>query len=183
MLGAADIIRIRKFSVQISRYLKPELIKLEMETEFPAVEEGEPDSLTAKQRDSRTESLLGECVELLDKSGKVGNPKKLLTDLFNREKKASTALGKGIAIPHVRTMQAKELVIAILRSPTGYEFDSPDGKPVHVFVAMAAPPYDDSLYLKVFKALAQLFSYDGFYERIMTAEAPYDIIRAVKEIE
>lgn len=169
--------------MQISRYLSPKMIKLEMETVFEQSEDGEPFVLTIKRLQERKEQLLAECVELLDLSGKVGNRNKLLKDLFDREKKATTAIGKGIAIPHVRTMQAKELIIAIARSTDGYDFEAADGQPVHLFVAMAAPPYDDSLYLRVFRALAQLFTYEGFYERIMSAEQPYDVIRAIQEIE
>lgn len=169
--------------MQISRYLTPKLIKLEMDTVFEQPEDGESQVLTIKRIQERKELLIAECVELLNLSGKVGNKNKLLRDLFDREKKATTAIGKGIAIPHVRTMQAKELVIAVARSTTGYDFDAADGQPVHVFVAMAAPPYDDSLYLRVFRALAQLFTYEGFYQRIMSAQQPYDIIRAIQEIE
>ncbi len=169
--------------MQISRYLTPKLIKLEMDTVFEQPEDGESQVLTIKRIQERKELLIAECVELLNLSGKVGNKNKLLRDLFDREKKATTAIGKGIAIPHVRTMQAKELVIAVARSTAGYDFDAADGQPVHVFVAMAAPPYDDSLYLRVFRALAQLFTYEGFYERIMSAQQPYDIIRAIQEIE
>jgi len=169
--------------VQISRYLTPKLVKLEMDTVFEPPEDGEAQILTIKRIQERKEALIAECVDLLNLSGKVGNKNKLLRDLFDREKKATTAIGKGIAIPHVRTMQAKELIIAIARSTEGYDFDAADGQPVHVFVAMAAPPYDDSLYLRVFRALAQLFTYEGFYERIMTAQQPYDVIRAIQEIE
>ena len=155
-----------------------------METQFPEPEEEpELDEVSEKQLLSQKEAILTECVQLLDKSGKISNPSKLQTDLFNREKKASTALGKGIAIPHVRTMQAKEFVIGFARSIEGYEFGAPDGDKVHLFVPMAAPPYDDSLYLKVFKTLAELFSYRQLYEQIMAAEQPYDVIRAVQEIE
>lgn len=170
--------------MQISRYLSPNLIKLEMDTIFETPENAdEVGFLTIKHIQARKEQLLAECVDLLDLSGKVGNRNKLLKDLFDREKKATTAIGKGIAIPHVRTMQAKELIIAIARSTVGYDFDAADGQPIHLFVAMAAPPYDDSLYLKVFRALAQLFAYEGFYDRVMAAEQPYDIIRIIKEIE
>jgi mannitol/fructose-specific phosphotransferase system IIA component (Ntr-type) len=48
---------------------------------------------------------------------------------------------------------------------------------------MAAPPYDDTLYLKVFKALAEKIEYPGFIDRIMQADSPHLIIRAFKELE
>ena len=173
---------VRFNGLQISRYMRPELIKLEMSTAFES-SDGEGSVLTERKLLERKDMILSECVDLLDLSGKVANKSKLLVDLFNREKKATTGIGGGIAIPHVRTMQAKELIIGVCRSTDGYDFGALDGQLVHVFVPMAAPPYDDSLYLKIFKELAKMFTYDGFYDRIMEAEVPYDIIRAVRELE
>lgn len=172
--------------MQISRYIDVDLIRLEMETSFPETsedEENQDEELSEKELVQRKETILEECVSLLDKSGKISNPSKLRTDLFNREKKATTAIGKGIAIPHVRTMQAREFVIGFARSLEGYDFGAPDDQKVHLFVPMAAPPYDDSLYLKVFKTLAELFSYRQLYEQIMEAEQPYDVVRAIQRIE
>ncbi|MFH2056085.1 MAG: PTS sugar transporter subunit IIA [bacterium] len=169
--------------MQISRYLDPELIRLDMDTSFEPEEEETEEELTLRMRFERKETLLAEFVRLLDSSGKICNPSKLLTDLVNRERKATTAIGKGIAIPHVRTMQARELVIGICRSEEGFDFDSPDNEPVRLFVPMAAPPYDDNLYLRIFKALAEVFRYDGFLERVMDAEYPYDVIRVFQDFE
>jgi mannitol/fructose-specific phosphotransferase system IIA component (Ntr-type) len=169
--------------LQISRYLDPDLIRLELETSFELEDEETEEELTEKRRFERKEALLAEFAQLLDTSGKICNPSKLLTDLVNRERKATTAIGKGIAIPHIRTMQARELVVGVCRSRDGFDFDSPDGKAVHLFVPMAAPPYDDNLYLRVFKALAELFHYDGFIDRVMEAEIPYDIIRVFQDFE
>ena len=118
--------------MQISKFLKPELIQLEMTTVFELPEGEEDVPLTPRKILERKQLILTECVELLDCSEKVSNKSKLLTDLFNREKQSTTAIGKGIAIPHVRSMQAKELIVGVARSPEGYDFDSPDGQPVHL---------------------------------------------------
>ena len=169
--------------MQISRLLKPDLIRLEMMTSFDDLEEDDGGPLTPKRQLERKRLLLAECAELLDLSGRVSNKNKLLTDMFNREKKATTAIGRGIVIPHIRTMQAKELIIGVLRSTPGYDFQSLDGMLSHVFIPMAAPPYDDTLYLRVFKSLAQVFSADGFFDRVMSARQPYDIIRIFEDLE
>ncbi len=122
-------------------------------------------------------------VGLLERSDVIGNRSKLLTEFINRERKATTAIGHGIAIPHVRTLQAKELVIGVARSDMGYDFDAPDGEPVRLFFVMAAPSYDDSLYLKVFKALAEVLRFDYFRERLLEIEQEFEIIRAFREME
>ncbi len=161
--------------------MRPERIKLRMDSDF---EPPDPDNgHTRKEVNSMKETIIRELVELLDTSGKVSNKNKLTLDLINREKQATTAIGNHIAVPHVRTMQAKEFVIAIGRHSEGYEFDAPDGLPVRLFFCMAAPPYDDTLYLKVFKALAEKMEHPGFIDSIMQADSPHLIIRAFKELE
>ncbi len=168
--------------MNIARLLDPALIKLSMDTRIEPARDGF--EKTPRQLREDKESILDELVTLLENSGKVGNRTKLLTDFVNRERKASTATGHGIAFPHIRTYQAKELVIAVARSKDGYEFDAPDGEPVRLFFAMAAPSYgDDTLYLKVFKALAEGLRFDYFRERLMNAESGHEIIRAFGEME
>ncbi|MFQ5606348.1 MAG: PTS sugar transporter subunit IIA, partial [Candidatus Zixiibacteriota bacterium] len=100
----------------------------------------------------------------------------------NRERKATTAIGYGIAIPHIRSMQAKSFMIGFARSARGYDFGALDDKPTKLFFVMAAPPYDDIQYLRVFKALAEILRYDGFREELHQAATPYEIIRAIESM-
>jgi mannitol/fructose-specific phosphotransferase system IIA component (Ntr-type) len=172
---------LKEVDLNVSRCLKPELIKLELETNCVFDPEN---NLSPQKRLWQTKfSILEELVDLLDASGQVCNKKKLFVDLFNREKKASTGIGKGIAFPHVRTMQARDLVMGFARSTEGYEFDSLDQLPVHLFFVMVAPPYDDNLYLRVFRSLASLLQYDALREELLTAESEHEIIRAIRRME
>jgi len=172
---------LREVDLNISRCLKPELIKLELQTNSDFDAEND---LSPKKRLWKTKhAVLEELVDLLDQSGKVCNKKKLFVDLFNREKKASSGIGKGIAFPHVRTMQARDFAMGFARSTRGFDFDSMDKKPVHLFFVMVAPPYDDTLYLRVFKSLASLLQYDSLREELLSAESEHEIIRAIRRME
>lgn len=166
--------------MNISRYMTEELIKLEMTTEI-----GEPpeNGSFSKWQISAKETVLKELVELLDSGARVGNPTKLLVDMVNREKQATTSIGFGIAVPHIRSNQAKDFMIGFARSEVGYEFDSIDNEPVRMFFVMAAPPYDDSLYLKVFKTLAEMLSFEELRTQLLEATQPGEIIRAIKAVE
>ena len=80
--------------MNLARLLRPELILLEMRTcDLPAEERSEipPERYVLSQK----EKVLDELVDLLERSGRVGNRNKLLTDLLNREKKAGTGLRSG----------------------------------------------------------------------------------------
>ena len=132
--------------------------------------------------DTTKASALTRLAEIAAAQAKI-DPAQLETAIWDREKLMSTGIGHGIAVPHVRTYQAKEFIIAVGRSAEGIEFEAPDQEPVHLFFCMAAPQYDDKLYLKVFKALAENLQFDYFRESLLAAEQEYDIIRAFKDIE
>ncbi len=166
--------------MNISRYLKEELIDLD----FIAEQEPPPEeSNSDKWKIRNKERILSRLVDILELSGKTVNRTKLLIDFINRERKATTAIGDGIAVPHVRSMQAKEFIIGFARAKDGYEFDAIDTQPVKLFFFMAAPPYDDNLYLKVFKALSESLQYESFREELLNVEEPYEVIRAFKSVE
>jgi mannitol/fructose-specific phosphotransferase system IIA component (Ntr-type) len=166
--------------MNISRFLTEDLIRLEMTTDIEPLEESNNED---RWRQEGKERILDELVGLLESGYRTGNRTKLLLDFINREKKATTAIGDGIAVPHIRSKQAKEFMIAFARSTGGYDFDSPDGRPVHMFIIMAAPPYDDALYLKVFKALAGMLRYESFRKELMEANHPGELLRAIRAME
>lgn len=168
-------------AMNISRHFDPKLIKLSMETRISVDEDDAERSLRQKRVDQET--VLEELVGLLERSDKIGNRKKLLTEFIHRERKHSTAIGHGIAIPHVRTYQVKELLIGVARADQGFDFEAPDGEPVRLFFVMAAPSYDDTLYLRVFKALAEVLRFDDFRKRLLTITDEYEIVRAFRDME
>ncbi len=166
--------------MNITRFMKEELIVLD----FVSEQEPPPEaSESIKWKERNKEQILSDLVTILERSGKIVNRTKILIDFINRERKATTGIGLGVAIPHVRSMQAKEFIIGIARSRAGYEFDALDGEPTQLFFVMAAPPYDDNLYLKVFKELSSYLQYDSFRRELLDAEQPYEIIRAFKSME
>ena len=166
--------------MNLSRYLTEDLVKLEMTT---AVDERPENGSADKWKLRVKEAVLDELVALLDSGSRVGNRSKLLLDFVNREKKATTGIGYGVAIPHIRSMQAKEFMLAFARSEQGYEFDSLDGQPAHIFFVMAAPPYDDNMYLRAFKSLATMLQHESFREELMTIKSPGEVIRALRAME
>ena len=167
------------YCMNLSRYFKENTIKLEMET---VVEPFNKDKSREKWIVDVKTQVLEELVTLLEQDARIGNRTKLMLDFVNREKKATTAIGNGIAIPHIRSLQAKEFMIAFARSTEGYEFDSLDSKPSHMFFVMAAPPYEDQLYLRVFKALAEALQYESFREELMIIQSPGELIRAFRSL-
>lgn len=170
--------------MRLARLLDPEMILLEMEThDLPEEERGEIPR--AKYVLAQKERILAEIVDLLGRSGRIGQPRKLVADLVNREKKATTGLKHGIAVPHVRTPQVKELLFAFARSTPGLEFACLDGEPAHLFFILVTPPYDDAVYLKLYRKLAEAFSAQGdeLVQEFLDARDEGEVLRAVRRLD
>lgn len=159
----------------IARYLRHDRIRLEMLTR--PLDDEEREALGARAERVLKERVLTEIADFLAERARVGNPTKLRQDLIHRERKACTAVGNGLAIPHVRTMNIKEPTVALLRSTPGLEFGAPDGELVHIFLVMVAPPWDDRMYLKFYREAAELFLNEDVLPWLMAAETETDVFQ------
>jgi PTS system nitrogen regulatory IIA component len=119
------------------------------------------DLKAANKRDA-----LAEMVELICLHYKVKDKDLILEMLLNRESLGSTAIGKGVAFPHGRTLAVPELGVVFARSPRGIDFDAVDKKKAHLFFLIIAPPQDkDNLYLQVLGQMVDLIKDDARREQ------------------
>jgi mannitol/fructose-specific phosphotransferase system IIA component (Ntr-type) len=113
--------------------------------------------LKSADRDGAIEELV--CA--LDKAGKLGkgNLKETTKAVVKREKEASTGMGKGVAVPHVKSQVVKDVVAAIGLSGTGIDFSALDKQPVYSVILVISPADNPDKHLqameKVFKHLQQ----------------------------
>lgn len=137
------------------------------------------DPMSERNLDRVREEVVGELCDLIAKSGVVANRNRLFRDLLNREKRTGTALGEGIAIPHVRTIQARSFVMAFARSDEGLPFRAPDDVPVRIFFSMVSPPYEDRIYLRVYRELARALIDEDRRQALIEAHGPNDVWRVL----
>jgi nitrogen PTS system EIIA component len=105
-------------------------------------------------RGESKDDILRELIALLrldDKSEGI-----LFKMLKRRENLGSTGIGRGIAIPHCRSLVVNRLRVAFGRKPGGVEYNAIDNQPVNNFFLIVAPPLEVSnQYLPVLGKLAQ----------------------------
>src|SRR3989338_943351 len=83
--------------------------------------------------------IIAELVDLIGKSSRVKNKKALSKAMLEREKLGSTAIGNGVAIPHVKTDGVKNFILAFARKTAGVNFESLDGEKPYIFFILASP--------------------------------------------
>ena len=106
-------------------------------------------------------------------------------DLLERERVQSSALGGGIAVPHVFHGHFKQVVLAVARCTHGIPYDDAlDGEPVHAVFLLLLPEGEQELHLTFLARLGRLIDRPDFMERFLAAtdrETLYDEILDMDE--
>ena len=102
--------------------------------------------------------------------------------LKRRENLGSTGIGRGIAIPHCRSLVVNRLRVAFGRKTAGVEFKAIDEKPVHFFFLIVAPPLEVSnQYLPVLGKIAQFSKEPDIPQRLLGLKEPRDFLALLEE--
>jgi len=78
-------------------------------------------------------------------------------EVFVREEQMSTALGKGIAVPHARLADVGQASVYAMVTPRGVEWDSPDGDPVFLAFLLITPQNNPKAQIQILQNLASGF--------------------------
>lgn len=140
------------------------------------------ESITLDLQATTKDDVLEELVRQLNLDEK--NASVVLRMLKKREHMGSTGMGRGVAIPHGRSLVISRLMMAAGRSQAGIEFNAMDDKPVHLFFLIVAPPQEISnIYLPTLGRIAQFLKDPENRDGLMQAETPKafrDLIASVE---
>lgn len=149
---------------RLAQLLRPEAVKLE---------------LNAKHKNA----ALREVAELLLPRQCIANFDIFYREILERERVSNTALGHDVAIPHARTDQCTEILIAIGRAAAGIDFDSKENGPVRLIFLIGTPKPMVTDYLHIVGHLARLLRRDDLRQKLLEAPDPAAFIRVVSEAE
>ncbi len=126
------------------------------------------------------DDILKELITLLDLDEKSEGI--LFKTLKRRENLGSTGIGKGIAIPHCRSLVVNRLRLAYGRKPEGVDFKAIDGAPAFNFFLIVAPPLEVSnQYLPVLGKIAQFAKDAEVPTRLQEIQSAEDFLDLLEE--
>ncbi|MDR0448474.1 MAG: PTS sugar transporter subunit IIA [Treponema sp.] len=107
-----------------------------------------PDRILFLKDTAKLEALTA-LAENLATTPQVKNRQELIERIIQREELMSTAIGRGIAIPHVRLSSVTDLVVSVGISKTDIaDFQSLDDEPVRLLFMIAAAYNQHAYYLQ-----------------------------------
>ncbi len=139
-----------------------------------------PDAIELSLKSTSKDDVLKELTALLKLDSKSDGT--LFKMLKRRENLGSTGIGRGIAIPHCRSLVVAKLRVAFGRKLEGIDFRAIDDQPVHYLFLIVAPPLEVSnQYLPVLGKIAQFAKEPDVPERLAKLETPDQFIKLLEE--
>jgi nitrogen PTS system EIIA component len=131
------------------------------------------------------DGAISELVEALGKAGRLGNasPAEIAKAVIKRENEASTGLGRGVAVPHVKHPKVKEAVVAIGRSSNGIDFVSLDKQPVYSVILLVSPTDDADKHLQAMENIFRHLQHDNFRKFLRQSQTTAQIKDLIKEAD
>lgn len=139
----------------------------------------QPECISLHLQSNDREGVLQELVDLLAASGRVKDRQAVLKALQERERRMSTGMQNGLAIPHGKCDAVDSLVAAIGLKKEGIAFHALDGQPSTIFVATIAPDNRAGPHIQFLAEISRRLSDPAVREQLLnapTADAVLEIL-------
>jgi len=129
-----------------------------------------PSLMIPNLKSADRDQVLHELAMRLQDEGFVDNGDKLWKEGLAREAIINTAVGHGLAFPHVRGVEGGGLTLSLGVNRKGIKFDSTDRGLTHLVFFIVIPTAASVFYLRLLSGLTQTFSKKDNREKLMACK-------------
>ena len=138
-----------------------------------------PSTVLCKLKSTSKKRILEDISEHISKVFPYLNANTTFSALVSREKLGSTGIGNGIAIPHCRIADCKEITAMLITLANGIDFDAIDNEKVDVIFVLIVPEDANENHLKTLAAIAETFSDEATLHGVRQAQDTQTLLQAV----
>ena len=135
--------------------------------------------LPGKSKPEVIESLL----DVIMKTGKIKNRDAALACILDREKKMSTGIQAGVAIPHGKTEAVDELLACVAIKKEGVDFESLDGKHSRIFIMTLSPVNKIGPHVQFLAEISRLLRQEDAREKMVSAGSADELLDIILNSE
>ena len=103
----------------------------------------------------------------------------ILSSLTCREKMGSTGIGNGIALPHGRLKELKNVMAIVITCDKPINYDAIDNAPVDVFFAILVPEDKASEHLGTLSTIASTLNNKDILSRMRNAKTDQELFEVI----
>jgi len=142
-------------------------------------------AIVAQLNSNKRDDVISELVKsLVDRQKVKGvDAKSLAKAVVKRENEASTGIGKGVAVPHVKHESVTEPLAVVGCSQQGIDFASLDKQPVYSVFLLLSPAANPDKHLQAMETIFKNLQKDDFRRFLRQAQTAEAIIEAIKDAD
>lgn len=140
-----------------------------------------PDTVCLHLKGKTKDEIINEMLDILIAAGKVSDKATAFSCVMDREKKMSTGMKHGIAIPHGKTDTVSDLVACIGVSDNPVDFDSLDQEPCRIFIMTLSPVNKTGPHLQFLAEVSLLFKSAEKRQQILDSCDKEEVIKVLTE--
>ena len=127
------------------------------------------------------DGIIKEMIDILVKAGKIEDREAALGAVMERERKMSTGMQYGVALPHGKTSTVDDLVTAFALKKEGVDFASLDGEPSRIFVMTVSSTLRTGPHIQYLSEVSKLLTRPSVRRRLLEATSEDDIVSVLSE--
>ena len=162
---------------EIEKWVNDRLTMNRMSPQFASVQIENivsPDRILFLNYSTKRDSLLA-LADNLATAPQVKNRQELASEIIKREELMSTAIGRGIAIPHVRLSSVTDLVVSVGISQIDIiDFQTLDDQPVRLLFMIAAAYNQHAYYLQTLSFFSAKLKDKDLRQALMAVKTPQE---------
>lgn len=151
--------------------------RMEERVDFLSVLQGGAFALHLEGSSKR--EIIEEMIDLMVAAGQIEDRQETVDAVIEREKKMSTGMQSGVALPHGKTASVKRLVVAFGLKKEGIDFSSLDGEASRIFVMTVSSIYRTGPHIQYLSEMSRMLSCPAVRDLVLAAETRDDIVRAL----
>lgn len=134
------------------------------------------DTIVMRLKSAEKDGVIEELIDVLVTAGKIKDRKAALKAVLEREKKMSTGLQNGIAIPHGKTDAIDSLVASIGISPDGIPFESLDDQPAKIILLTVSPASRTGPHIQFLADISRVLHSEQTRQRVLNARNEDEVL-------
>lgn len=126
------------------------------------------------------EEILKEIICKIKEIKDLEKKESILSLILERENEASTGIGLGVAIPHIRSSLVDRILVYACRTRKGVNFNSIDGFPVHLIFLILIPEKVAKTASKLIGIIVKILSDSNTRENLLKANTEKEFLKIIK---
>ena len=107
----------------------------------------------------------------------------IVAAILKREELGSTGIGNGVAVPHTKQASVGKLVAAVALVKDGVDFQSLDGKRVHIMFLLVSPPDRPGDHLRGLENISRHLRNQDFCNFLKQAKTKEDVLSLLTDAD